>query len=261
MVTEKRTLDSTCHWTHLGNQPHFACHIDGTTVCARCCVERCRNEAPDAFAECQAADHPTWPKRPSVPRKLVVIEGYWDDARVFDRASVGPFLQGLAGIVPGLQIAHRRVNGRVDFNRLVTRTLWKDEQAHDVPVYYLAFHGTRGRLGIGNGLDIDALCTAFDGYGEQDHMLYFSSCSTFGGRWGDTYGRRLREAAGSKAVIGYGADVDWADSMLIDLHVLQRFFTADEPWAALADIESGVREKLSLANDLKWKMFTEDDTQ
>src|SRR5437899_353873 len=102
-------MDKNCYWKHgLPVEQTYPC-IDGeSTVCPRCCVERCPRETPELFAACAAAGHPTWPAGMStLPRKLVCLESAWDDS-VFNNISVKGFLESLSPLVdPPLRVAHR----------------------------------------------------------------------------------------------------------------------------------------------------------
>src|SRR5205814_1404679 len=91
------TTMSDCYWQH-GAAPEqkYPC-IDGrSTVCPRCCVERCPVETPELFSACAAAGHPTWPNvGRAVPRKLVCLESSWDET-IFGATSVKGFFDSLA---------------------------------------------------------------------------------------------------------------------------------------------------------------------
>lgn len=229
-------------------------------MCARCCVEHCRQESPGDFAACAEAGHPTWPGPSSeLPRKLVCIEGFWQGGSVFDRSTVRPFLEGFAAQLDGgLRLAYRRVGSLAELERLATETLWEDPAAADVPVFYLAFHGRKGVLDLGDAeANLGVLTRIFEGYGE-DHLLYFSSCSTLGGRAGPRLAKALLKSAGSRAVIGYRNDVDWLEGMMIDLLFLERFFTSEDPWTSVREIHDSVVSDVAIAKRLGFTMFEGD---
>ena len=246
-----------CYWGHTTEGERFACFDGENTVCARCCVEHCQKETPDTFAECLAAGHPTWPNSPTVPRRLVCLEGYWNDEKLFDQSTVQPFLEGLAALDGGLQVAHRRVGSVGDLGRITTETIWGDLQATTAPVFYLAFHGRKGRIQVGDDeVGLKALTSAFEGYGDAPHLLYFGTCGTLGGKSGERLAKQLLEHAGSRAVVGYTEVIPWMQSMLIDLLFMQKFFSVDDPWDRLREIHQEVLNEISFAKDFGFTMFT-----
>src|SRR6476619_8298453 len=95
-MSRKAPIANDCYWEHgLPVEQHYPC-IDGqSTVCPRCCVERCPVESPQLFASCAAAGHPTWPSAGrAVPTTLVCLESAWGH-RVFVTPSVKVFLAAL----------------------------------------------------------------------------------------------------------------------------------------------------------------------
>lgn len=255
----KKTPTTRCHRGHRSAGKPYDCLDRQRRVCPRCCVEHCREESPEDFARCARLGHPTWPtgssKRP--PKRIVCLEGYWDDDDVFDRSSVRPFLEGLADARGDLVVAHRRVDSLESLERIATSTLWEDRAAWDTPLYYLAFHGRKGRLSLSEDeAGLSALRRYFEDYGAFPHILYFGSCSTLGGRSGEKLANQLLEHADSRAIIGYEKNVDWVRSMLVDLLFVQKFFDDDDPWNRLPDIHQSVLDELPFAHDLGFRIFT-----
>jgi len=199
-----------------------------------------------------------------VPRKLVCLETYWGDhrQRVFQRASVQPFLEGLATqLDPSLRIAHRFVESPEHLAAYTKRPdgiFWRDAESFDAPVYYLSFHGSPGSVHTAlTKLGPDALCDAFAGWGASYHnLIYFGACSVFAGREGRRFARRFLEVSRCKAVIGYTTDIDWTESMLTDLLFLKRFYADAQPWRNLAAIHAGVRRDLAPARRLGFVLFS-----
>ena len=256
----------TCFWKHPpAEQARFDCFDGKSRVCARCCVERCRTESPEWFAECAAAGHPTWPaslREAKPPAKLVVLESYWN-RRLFNPSSVRGFLDALAPLAqPPLAIAHRYVEsgrGLAHYARRPDGVLWTDRRAWDTPVFYLAFHGKPGSVvSVLDTIGEPALCRAFAGYGTENHLVYFAACGTLGGARGRAFARKFLRASGARAVFGYAKDVDWLESMLIDLLFLRRFYAAKNPWRELGAIARSVRRDLAPARRLGWTWVLRD---
>lgn len=256
-----------CHWGHTSDPERtYACFDGKSRVCARCCVEHCRRVTPRWFAECSAAGHPTWPaKSPesTPPAKLVVLESYWD-GKVFGTRSVQGFLEALGPILsPPLAVAHRFVEsqrGLDYYTRHPDGLLWTDPRAWDAPVFYLAFHGSPGKMhSVLDNIGARALCRAFEGYGVYPVLIYFASCSMFRGRRGMNFARSLLASSGAKAVVGYKTEINWMQSMLVDLLFLSRFYASADPWSELPAIAASVRRDLPLARTLGWTLLTAND--
>lgn len=241
------TLPSDCYWHHHAPSNQLYPCIDGqSTVCPRCCVESCPVETPEYFAQCAAAGHPTWPSvKAKIPHKLVCLESSWDE-NVFHAMSVKGFLESLAPLLqPPLRVAHRFIESArhlAHYTRHPSGTLWKDPNAWDAPIYYLAFHGVSGAVKATlEQIDADTLCDAFTGYGTYNCLLYLSACSVLRGAKGRRLGRRLLAASGVRAVIGYTTNVNWLNSLVVDLLFLYRFYSHPDPWGDLGEIFSSVK--------------------
>jgi hypothetical protein len=85
------------------------------------------------------------------------------------------------------------------------------------------------------------LCEAFAGYGAYPNLIYFGSCSVLEGAKGNKFARDLLHASGSRAVIGYKKDINWMDSMVVDLLFLYRFYTSLHTWKKLAETFESVQ--------------------
>ncbi len=252
-------MSQACFWGHRSSGVRYPC-LDGQTVCARCCVEHCRSANPADFARCTRLGHPTWPHDDTLlPRKLVCLEGDWNNDELFDRTTVQPFLDCLAqlgGPLGSLAVAHRHVEGVESLLRLTTSTLWKDSAVWDCPVYYLAFHGRKGRLSFAhNEAGVGVLRKAFDGFGAYPHLLYFGACSTLGGESGRRLAASLLEHAGSRAIVGYTREVDWLDSMVVDLIFLRRFYADPAPWKNMRRLYEDFLRAMPLAVELGFTLF------
>jgi len=253
-------MEQSCYWEHeTPAEEHFPC-LDGvSTVCPRCCVERCPVETPDWFARCAAAGHPTWPHtRPSVPRKLICLEAPWN-YRVFSGVSVKGFLDSLAHLLnPPLRVAHRYVESTRHLAYCAQRPdglLWSDADAWDAPIFYLAFHGSPGAVTSPlESIDSAALCDAFTGYSGYPCLLYFGACNVLKGAKGERFVRDLLEASGVRAILGYTTSVDWMDSLVVDMLFFYRFYGDADPWKNLGKIFTSVRRDFQPAKAMGWRL-------
>jgi hypothetical protein len=251
-----------CYWKH-GTTPEgrYLCLDNKNEVCSRCCVECCPVESPDWFSECTSAGHPTWPFASSgVAMKLVCLESSWED-RVFHNTSVKGFFESLCPLIhPPLQVAHRYVESSqhlAHYTRKPDGLLWIDPNAWNAPIFYLAFHGSPGSVQTAlERIDSQALCDAFQGYGDYPNLIYIGSCSVLAGPAGQKFGEDLLKASGSKAVIGYTTDVDWMNSLVVDMLFLFRFYTNKDPWNNLQEIFNSVMKDFGPASEMGYTLLT-----
>lgn len=253
-------MDPTCYWRHeAAPGAHYTCLDGKSRVCARCCVEECAVETPAWCARCASAGHPTWPAvagRRALPAKLVCLESYWD-AKLFHEVSVKGFFDALRPLLtPPLQVAHRFVESRrgvAYYVRYPDGLLWKEPDAWNAPVYYLAFHGRpAGVTSVLDAIGAKTLCDAFRDYGSSgyDNLVYFGACSVLRGRKGRTFARSFLRASGCRAVVGYTTSVNWMTGVAADLLFLHRFYSHPDPWNNLRALFASVQEDFRPARDL-----------
>ena len=196
----------------------------------------------------------------AAPSKLVCLESYWND-RLFHSVSVRGFLEALRpALRPPLQVAHRFVEskrGLAYYTKRPRGLLWREPEVWDTPIYYLALHGSPGRVtSVLDTIGSDNLCDAFRGYDGYDCLIYFGCCSVLRGEAGRRFARRFLKAAGCRAVIGYRTSIDWMPSMLIDLLFFQRFYSHPEPWQALREIHASVKRDFQPARDYGFTLIS-----
>ncbi len=196
------------------------------------------------------------------PRKLVCLETYWGDhnGRMFQDTSVLPFLQALAGrLDPPVALAHRHVESLAHLAQYTAHPdgiLWRDPETFDVPVFYLSFHGSPGTLKSAmERLEPAMVVNAFRNWGRNyPNLVYFSACSVLAGEEGRSFAQAFLAESGCRAVLGYATDVDWTESMLIDLLFLNRFYRDPDPWANLEAIHASVLEDFTPARRLGFEL-------
>ena len=191
--------------------------------------------------------------------KLVCLESSWDD-RVFQAMSVKGFFESLCPMTrPPLRVAHRFIESSQHLARYTRKPdglLWMDPNAWDAPIYYLAFHGAPGSVRTAlERIGPDVLCDAFRDYGNYPNLIYLGACSVLAGPTGQQFGHDLLRVSGTKAVIGYKTDVDWMNSLAIDLLFLYRFYTHKDPWNSLADIFGSVEKDFEPAREMGYTLL------
>lgn len=254
-------MPKDCYWKHGSKTEQRYICLDGENyVCPRCCVEHCPAETPEWFADCSLSGHPTWPSRSyEVPRKLVCLESSWD-GRVFQTLSVKGFFESLSPLIqPPLMVAHRFIESLkhlAQYTRKPGGLLWTDPVAYDAPVIYLAFHGSPGAVYTDlERIGPRGLCDAFEGYGFLPTIIYLGSCSVLKGDTGKKLGNDLLETSEAKALVGYTTDVDWMNSLIVDMLFLHRFYTHNDPWNNLEKIYDSILKDFGPADKMGYMLM------
>jgi hypothetical protein len=256
-----------CYWKHGSTRAQrYICLDHQHEVCSRCCVECCPVETPEWFSECTLAGHPTWPSAShAIPMKLVCLESSWEK-RVFHNTSVKGFFESLGPLThPPLHVAHRYVESSrhlAHYTRKPDGLLWTDANAWDAPIFYLAFHGSPGAVEtVLERIDSREICEAFRDYGDYLCIIYIGSCSVLAGAAGEAFGDDLVKASGARAVIGYTTNVDWMNSLVVDMLFLYRFYRHGDPWNHLADIFDSVLKDFGPAREMGYTLLCADNDQ
>ncbi len=196
-----------------------------------------------------------------VPAKLVCLESYWNE-RLFQTASVKGFFESMAPLLhPPLVVAHRFVESEGGLAHYARRggVLWRQADAFDAPVFYLAFHGAPGAVrSVLGRIGAERLCEAFEGYGANGYrnLVYFAACNVLRGKEGRDFARTFLKATGVRAVIGYTTTVDWMASLVCDLLFLHRFYADPSPWRNLRRIFNSVRRDYPASRRLGYTLVT-----
>lgn len=128
---------------------------------------------------------------------------------------------------------------------------------NDAPLVYLSFHGEPGSILFDrdSGLGLDDLVYPFENDQTREKVIYFSSCSVLKGEYGNILANHLLKDTNCKAVIGYTQDLKWFEALFIDMLFIHKFFSHEDPIAAIQDIYQEVLRDYVPANKLGLKMF------
>lgn len=148
------------------------------------------------------------------------LEGEWGDLN--DRSTVEPILELLTKVYgPRLRYVHRNVGTRVAFIDYLKK--WTQRKFDAYPVLYLAFHGGRGEIYVGESkrskdvVTLRDLADLLEGKCKR-RIIFLGSCETV-----DVHGKRLStflRRTGALAVCGYCGSVNWVISTAFELVVL-----------------------------------------
>jgi hypothetical protein len=194
--------------------------------------------------------------------KLVCLESYWNE-KLFQTFSVKGFFEAMAPLShPPLVVAHRFVEseqGLAYYTRRPDGLMWRQQEAFDAPIFYLAFHGRpAGVSSVLGRIAGERLCEAFAGYGDNGYrnLVYFAACNVLRGARGAQFARDFIRATGVQAIIGYTTPVDWMGSLVADMLFLHRFYADPAPWRNLRRIFAGVHRDYPRARRLGHTLVT-----
>jgi hypothetical protein len=158
-----------------------------------------------------------------------------------------------------LLVAHRFVESLehlAQYTRKPGGLLWTDPVAYDAPVIYLAFHGSPGTVYTAlERIGPRGLCDAFEGHGSLPALIYLGSCSVLKGEVGEKLGKDLLETSGARALLGYTTDVDWMNSLVVDMLFLKRFYSDIDPWNNLEDIYNSILQDFGPAEGMGYTLI------
>ena len=157
-------------------------------------------------------------KRKNETKGVFCLENDWWGVK--DKTTVEPLLHLLQTLgTYRVPYVHRDIGTRAEFDFYLKKWCGRSFASH--PILYLAFHGSRGCLTVGQGrgkqLKLIELAGKLEGRC-SGRVIHFGSCSTLDAN-GNTLNAFLRRTD-ALAVFGFRRDVDWLDSAAFDLLVL-----------------------------------------
>jgi hypothetical protein len=200
-------------------------------------------------------------------RKMLIFENYWTEEFFTNDLSVKPFFENIGNILVNnlpVQVAHRYFDSEKSLSNYVKipdGLIWKDASVWGTSVFYIGSHGSKTGLDTTLGtISKDQLLDTFRGLGDLfPNILYFGSCSLFGQKEGEEFGRELSATSNCRAVLGYKSEhTGFLHSILTDLLFLSRFFgLKEDPFGRLADLYKSVLKDFppANANDIGFTMF------
>ncbi len=69
------------------------------------------------------------------------------------------------------------------------------------------------------------------------------------------FGKKFLKISKTRAIIGYGRDVGWMDSLAVDLLFLYRFYTDPDPWGQLTEIFNSVKQDFGPAERMGYTLI------
>ena len=191
------------------------------------------------------------------PKGVFCLEGdWWNDLR--QPSTVEPILQ-LLEVALGFAVpyVHRNVDTEPALKYYLSK--WTQKKYKNYPILYMAFHGDKGKLFIGDGrrpencITLDWLASRLEGKC-AGKIILLGSCDTL-----NIHGKRLNtflKRTHALAICGYSTSVNWLTSTAFELLAFGEMQTNKKLTLASANaIKSRIKKRLgSMAKALKFRM-------
>lgn len=127
---------------------------------------------------------------------------------------------------------------------------WKDKKYKDYSICFFAFHGQPGKIEIGNGLvTLEQLADMLQG-SCKDKIIHFATCRVIA-----TDKKRIEkflEDTGALCVCGYENEVDFLESSIFDMIIIDMF----QQYLNMGMVETSIYKNYGkLARKLKFKLY------
>lgn len=169
-------------------------------------------------------------------KNVFCLEGEWEkDLR--DKSSVSAALEFLQANC-GIEYIHKNC-GTVD-NMKYYLSQWKRAKYKDYSICYLAFHGKPWEIEVGDGfLNLEQLAEILNG-SCRNKIIHFGSCNTL-----DTDHRSVKkflDTTKALCVCGFKTDIDFVESSVFDMLLLQKFQAYKDMSAVERDLNKNYRK-------------------
>ena len=153
-------------------------------------------------------------------RGIYCIETVWFGTK--DQTSVRPMLQLLEPSFLQVPFIHRTAQTKREF-RLNLRK-WLELPPSEFPILYLGYHGRPGRVEFedenGSEMTFNSVGERLAELGRCNYrLIHFASCSTLD--LSDDVAENFLCRTGASAASGFKKEVDWMESMALDLFLLE----------------------------------------
>ena len=183
---------------------------------------------------------------------IYCLEGIWDED-LREKSSVKPILELL------------QYNRYIDHIYHSCATIeevaffvnkWTQKKYHKYPILYLAFHGEKNMILLGNKMtysldDLAELLTGKCG----NSIIIFGSCSTLALR--KNYLMKFLDKTGALAIGGYQKDVEWLPSVAFEMLILSEMQENEYSKRGISSLEKKVNTLArKFRDELQFRMVT-----
>jgi hypothetical protein len=183
---------------------------------------------------------------------IYCLEGIWDED-LREKSSVKPILE-LLHTHRGIDYIYHACATTEEIEYFISK--WLQRKYYKYPILYLAFHGEKNHLILGNKktYSLDSLADLLAGKCSFS-IIIFGSCSTLALR--KNYLKKFLDKTGALAICGYQEDVDWLPSTAFEMLVLSKMQENEFTKRGITAIENKVNAlALKFRDELPFRMVT-----
>jgi hypothetical protein len=147
------------------------------------------------------------------PKNIFCLEGDWNN-NLKHKSSILPALQ-LLELNIGIETIYKTCASFEEFEVRLNQILADKRKYNSFEIIYLAFHGRKNHIIIGEGeYSLEDIAKTFEGR-LDNKMIHFGSCKTLS--IDKEQANYFLEITGAKAISGYGKNVDFISSTVVDI--------------------------------------------
>ncbi|MEW6467781.1 MAG: DUF6642 family protein [Bacteroidota bacterium] len=179
-------------------------------------------------------------------KNVFCLEGDWA-ADLSDRSSIKAALNFMSHNF-GVQYIYKQCGTKDNLQYYLDR--WKNKKYKSYSICYFAFHGQPGKLEVGKDLVTMEELAKMLGGACKNKIIHFGTCKVL-----YTEKKRIDEflrETGALCVSGFQADVDFLESSLFDMILIDMY----QQYLNMGKVEAAIKKNYrSLAHRLKFKLF------
>ncbi|NRT14905.1 hypothetical protein HNP99_001249 [Flavobacterium sp. 28A] len=182
-------------------------------------------------------------------KHIFCLEGDWNE-NLKVKSSILPALE-LLQLNLGVDSIYKTCATKDEFFSRIEQLLNNKTKYGKYQIIYLAFHGFKGGISLGDNIEItlDELAEQFEGR-LDNKMIHFGSCSTLSAHEDDIY--NFLEKTAALSISGYQKDIAFISSTVVDL----LFFELCQKYKPMRVIDNNMTKNYeSLCQQLEFKMY------
>lgn len=152
-------------------------------------------------------------------KNIFCLEGDWKE-NLKHKSSILPALE-LLELNTGIQSIYKTCGSYGEFEVRLKQILADKRKYDSFEIIYLAFHGRKNHIIIGEvDYSLEEIAKTFEGR-LDGKMIHFGSCKTLS--IGEEQAKYFLEVTGAKAISGYGKNVAFISSTVVDILFFEMF--------------------------------------
>lgn len=181
-------------------------------------------------------------------KNIFCLEGDWND-NLKHKSSILPALE-LLELNNGIQSIYKTCGSYGEFEVRLNQILADKRKYNSFEIIYLAFHGSKNKIFIGDeAYSLEEIAETFEGRLEGK-IIHFGSCKTLS--IDEDQAKYFLEVTGAKAISGYGKNVDFISSTVVDI----LFFEMCQKYERMHYIKENMNKHYrELCSDLDFKFY------